>query len=186
MVHVIIIGDQRFYRDVDKTTAEMPHYIMSAVGDMTNSIATLARRFAPGALGTESVGEQPVVPMGGNMYQGEVGVKRFPKHAQFVHGGTGMFGPLHRPYTMRKKMTNFPPNWGLDRTGRPNPAVGNVFKIPALNGRGVMIGGAAHYFRNEVTVMGQRPQPYLTEAFDVAKRTEIPIRVHRLAHQIVR
>lgn len=186
MVRVIIIGDSKFYRDVDKTTAAMPHYLMSAIGDMDSSIAQLARRRAPGNLGLESVGEEAAVPIGGNMYRGEVGVKNFPRHARFVHEGTGVFGPLHRPYTMVKRQTHFPPNWGIDRTGRPNPAVGNVFKIPALNGRGMDVGGAPHYFRREVTVMGQRPQPYLTEAFEAAKRSEIPMRIHRLAGQIVR
>lgn len=185
MVNVIVIGDQRFYHDSARTRASMGHIIASALTDMEQSIAMLARKFAPGHLG-ESVGSEHAVPVGGNLYRAEVGVRNMPRHAKFVHEGTGMFGPLHRPYTIHKRQTHIGPEWGIDRTGRPNPAVGNVFKIPAGNGRGFSIEGMPYYFRKEVTITGQRPQPYLTEAFELAKRTEVPIRVKRLAHDIVR
>ena len=179
MIHVVIIGDQKFYRDSAKTRAAVGHYILDAVGDISGSIASLARRFAPGTLG-ESVGTTPVVPMG-NLFRGEVGVRREPRHAEFVHEGTGIYGPQRRPYTLTKKQTKGPPvtsEWGRDRTGRINPAVGNVFKIQAA--------GGDIFFRRKVTILGQRPQPYLTEAFELAKRTEVPLRIHRLARQIVR
>ncbi len=177
MVHVIIIGDQRFYHDADRTRAQMGHYFLEAVGDISHSIADLARKFAPGTLGVESVGTEPATPMG-NLYRAEVGVRDTPKHAKFVHGGTGVFGPLHRPYTLVRRQTHFAPDWGRDRTGRLNPAVGNVFKITSHLGE--------IYFRRQVTIMGQRPQPYLIEAFDLAKHTEIPLRVRRLVRQLVR
>jgi hypothetical protein len=177
MVRVVIIGDQKFYRDAARTRAGTPHYILDAVGDITQTIASLARRFAPGSLGLESIGTEPAVAAG-NIYRAMVGVRDTPKHAKFVHGGTGVFGPLHRPYTITKKQTHFAPDWGIDRTGRMNPAVGNVFKITSGHGE--------IYFRRQVTIMGQRPQPYLIEAFDLAKRSEVPLRVRHLARQLVR
>lgn len=185
MIYVHVIGVQEFLRDGEKTLGAMPHYLMSALNDMGETIETLAKRLAPGKLNL-SVGRDRVLPHGGNFYQGQVGVKREPRHALFVHEGTGVYGPSKKPYTIRKTPQHPGPPWGLDRTGRPNPAVGNVLKIQAQNGRGFMIDGKAFYFRPEVTVMGQRPQPYLTEAFEAAKRSEIPFRVQRLAHQIVR
>jgi hypothetical protein len=177
VIQVKVVGEQRFYRDVDATIARTGHYLMEAMDDISGTIGRLARAAAPGALG-EAVGETPAHPMGGGHYRGGVGVRRFPKHAKFVHGGTGIYGPLHRPFVIEKQQTNFPPNWGIDRLGRRNPAVGNVLKLTAGDGE--------VYFRKRVENKGQRPQPFLTEAFEIAKRSEIPLRIHRLARQIAR
>lgn len=179
MIHVVIVGDQKFYHDASQTRAQMGHFMLDAIGDMEQSIAGLARRFAPGKLGAAVRAEMPVAV--GNIYRGAVGVRREPRHAEFVHEGTGIYGPLHRPYTLTKRQTQGPPvtsEWGRDRTGRINPAVGNVFRITS--------GGGDVYYRRRVTVQGQRPQPFLTEAFELAKRTEVPLRVQRLARQIAR
>ena len=186
MIHVYVIGDDKFIHNSETTQAEMGHLILGAERDMENSIEALARRFAPGALGMESVGEDQPHPRGGNLYEGDVGVRYFPPHAKFVHQGTGVYGPTHMPITLYKRQTHFGPDWGLDRTGRPNPAVGNVFKIPARGGRGMMLAGGWHIFRKQVTIRGQHPQPFLSEAVAVAERTEIPMRVHRLARDIAR
>lgn len=177
MVIVKVVGTERFYRDADRTIARTPHYMMEAMDDISRTIGRLARAAAPGKLG-EAVGENPAHPMGGGTFRGGVGVRRVPAHAKFVHGGTGIYGPLHRPFTIEKRQTNFPPNWGIDRLGRRNPAVGNVFKL--TSGDGEM------YFRKKVESKGQRPQPFLTEAFEIAKHSEIPLRIQRLAHQVAR
>jgi hypothetical protein len=177
MIHVTVIGDRPFYRDADKTISLTGHYLMEAMDDISGTIGALARAAAPGNLG-QAVGEGSAHPMGGNLYESTMGVRREPAHAKFVHEGTGIYGPLRRPYTIEKRQTNFGPNWARDRTGRLNPAVGNVFRITS--------GAGDIYYRRRVTVLGQRPQPFLTEAFELAKRTTIPLRIQRLAHQIAR
>lgn len=177
MIHVKVVGDEKFYRDANSTIARSGHYLMEALDDISGTIGRLARAAAPGRLG-EAVGQTPVTSVGGDLYRGAVGVRRVPVHAKYVHEGTGVFGPLHRPYTIEKRQTNFPPNWGIDRTGRMNPAVGNVMRIVA--------GDGDVYFRKRVTVQGQKPQPFLTEAFEIAKFSEIPLRVQRLARKIAR
>ena len=152
MIHVVIIGDDAFVHDSEQQQAMIGHYILSAENDIDRSIEAIAKRFAPGALGMESVNEDPAIPHGGNLYEGDVGVRRFPRHAKFVHEGTGVYGPLHRPYTLYKRQEHVGPDWGIDRTGRRNPAVGNVFKIPAAGGRGMMLKGGWHIFRKQVTI----------------------------------
>lgn len=183
VIAMVVVGDKEFIRDADKTRSLMNHYIVSAIEDMQSTMARIARERAPGKLGEESVGVDGVVHAEGN-YRGVVGVRNTPAHTRFVYFGTGVFGPTGKPYTMNKTQTNPAPNYGVDRTGRINPAVGNVFKIPAGNGRGFMIGGRPFYFRKQVTVQGQKPQPYLDEAFEIARNTEVPVRVLRLAKQI--
>lgn len=178
MIYVSVIGDREFIRDTEVTRAKIPHYMMSMIEDMQSSIARLARQQAPGRLGDESVGSDPVFHAEGN-YRGVVGVRPTPLHAKFVHEGTGVFGPKGVPYTLSKRPENPAPNFGVDRTGRINPAVGNVFKISDAK-----IGGNLFFFRREVTIKGQRAQPYLTEAFRLAEHTEVPLRVLRLVRQL--
>src|ERR1043166_7404877 len=129
MIHVKVVGTERFFRDSDTTIARTKHYLMEAMDDIGGTIGRLARAEAPGQLGAEAVGQSNAHSMGADLYRGEVGVRGFPEDAQFVHGGTGIYGPLHRPFLIEKKQTNFPPNWGIDRLGRRNPAVGNVLKL---------------------------------------------------------
>lgn len=173
-VEVIVIGDDKYYRDVERTTAMMPHIFMSAIDDITASIGVLAQSFAPGNLKL-AVGREKAERTE-SQYRGAVGVKNDPHYTRYVYGGTGLYGPKRQAYTIIKRPGNPGPNWARDRTGRLNPAVGNVMKFQH-NGQ-IM-------FRSKVTVRGQRPQPFLHEAYGIVKHTEIPLRVRLLVDDIV-
>lgn len=87
-----------------------------------------------------------------------------PKHAIFVHNGTGIYGPKEEPYgvTAAKKAEGITfmtfPRWSKARASRP------FFRIKE--------------------VQGQKAQPYLENAFLLIDRTYVPTRIQILRAQI--
>lgn len=73
-------------------------------------------------------------------------------YAKWVHNGTGIYGPMRRPYTPRTK----------------------PFMVFWWHGR--------KWFKR--TVKGQRPQPFLTEAYDYVNDVYAPVRLSQLRAEL--
>lgn len=84
-------------------------------------------------------------------------VAREPKHAIWVHDGTGIYGPRHRP------ITTIPP--------------GKYMTFYWFKGR------VTKHFHLKL-VKGQESNPYLTEAYLLIERTFMPVRIEHLREQI--
>lgn len=145
---VVSIGNREWWNDWKSDHPDME--LFRALEDMQDFIHEEAVALAPGstkaAIGTD-------ITVGRGRYPRlEVGLFREPKYAWYVHEGTGIFGPLHKPIFA---------------------GVGNVF---AWDSAGRTI------FAKKTT--GQRPQPFLREAVQLAEETYIPIRVRELGLEI--
>lgn len=155
MIHVIVIGDQKFYADSTKTLGSMPHLIMETLDDIRRFIADDAKTRAPfgetGQIKARGIASKHSGLKGFRQYEAEVGLSRAVKENIFVHEGTA--------------------NKGM---GHIHPMRGNVLKLQK-EGR--------VFFRRWVS--GQKPQPFLTDALKEAQRTMIPVRVRKLGSSIV-
>jgi len=180
MIHVIVVGDEKFFADVDKTSVEMPYLLMHSLDDISVFVEGQAREFAPagetGRLKTLGIGREEAkpeigfaegyssdyitgvesqVPEGDKTYRAVVGLRKEVPYGLFVHEGTVLQGRGIMHASM------FTSN-------------GNVFRIEKE--------GRVFYRR---WVHGQKPQPFLKAAVELAKFSYIPIRVKYLAEQIV-
>lgn len=183
-IHFETQGEQRALRGFAPTIAL--HLLRDAIDDIADHIGDAARELAPqgdtGALKAHPFdrsethfGFATAAPLfgggtavrgeGGRFTQGEGGatpgravahvvftLPRTPKHAVWVHNGTGLFGEHHSPIVPRTK-----------------PYM--TFYI-----------GTRKFVRR--SVRGQKPQPYLTEAYAFIDATYVPIRFERLKAEI--
>ena len=178
MITVIVVGDDKFYADVDKARVETPFLIMHSLDEIGSHVKVLAESLAPigetGVLKTYGIGQEEakptigyaegytsdwlsgtesIVPEGDKTYQGVVGLRKEVRYSLFVHEGTGLWGP-NRSIIYASK--------------------GNVFRLEK-EGRVFY----RKWFR------GQRPQPFLKEAIEAASVSFIPLRVKYLGEQLV-
>lgn len=102
-----------------------------------------ARRLAPSRTGRLRDSHVTLPTVGSNQYQKVYRVSAMAYYAAWVHEGTGIYGPLGRPFTGRN-------GW---------------MKIPGVNPnsqtRGPRVGTVVRW------VQGQRPQPWLQRAADL-------------------
>lgn len=129
MFNVIIIGDQKFYYDSARTQTEMPFHVLRCLDDTREHIETVAHAEAPkgvtGMVDKDIVGDHAHA-RGGNVYTATAGLRK-GDHTEFVHRGTGLWGPFHqiiRPargnvFPIRKEGRIFFRRW--IRGQRPQP-----------------------------------------------------------------
>ena len=96
-----IVGDISFIAQWDSDGAGRAVLFRDLVDDITDIVHDLAQQFAPedsGELRTLGIGVDEVdkIPPG-NRYRGIVGLRRTPRHGEWVHEGTGIFGPTGSP-----------------------------------------------------------------------------------------
>jgi len=163
--------DERLFSAFGRVPKIAIHLLKETVDDITDQIELEARERAPqgetgalkrhpvkrdeGFIGFESArtstGE--FAPTKGTLVIREsLTIPRQPKHAKWVHDGTGIYGPLHKLIKPRKQ-----------------PYM--IFEIDGQE------------FRRRF-VRGQRPQPYLKEAFEFIDHTYTPVRLEILQAQI--
>jgi hypothetical protein len=143
---IVEIGDKKFLEKLKSPKIQL----LEALEDIADFIYDAAVAKAPGS--TKQAIDVDIEDVAGRRTQVVVGLKRFPKHAVFVHEGTGIFGDRRRPIQA-------PP--------------GQAFAMPS--GRGML-------FRTRT--MGQRPQPFMDEAVELAQSSYIPLRVIRLGAEL--
>jgi hypothetical protein len=90
----------------------------------------------------------------GEFDQIDITVAREPRHAIWVHDGTGIYGPHRSPIVPRRAKNLV---FRSHKTGRR-------FVLPS--------------------VKGQKPQPFLDEAFVIINNTYIPVRIEKLRLEI--
>lgn len=183
-------GDSVFIEGRLIKLAEAKHLLRNAVDDIADAVEAEASRQAPrgetGSLKLHPVDREDTrfgvatgipafgggtsirgaggrfvgagtAPEGQLIARSTISVAREPRHAIWVHDGTGIYGPRHRP------ITTIPPGKYM----------------------------TFYWFKGIITkhfhlklVKGQRPNPYLTEAYLLIERTYIPARVELLRAQI--
>ena len=96
---IIETGGRSFYDDFQRKHPQL--LLIDALDDIGENLSHLARTLAPqgktGTLRSEGIGFDHVTPTTTHVVSGAVGVRRIPRHAIWVHEGTGVFGHLHRP-----------------------------------------------------------------------------------------
>ncbi len=118
------------------------------IRDQTNNVRNRALQLCPVNNGrlrasiTAQVVSEPTGPVG------RVGTN--VEYALFVHEGTGVYGPLGRPYTI------------VPRAKKALAFVWRGAPIPP-NGR-----GGRHVYKR-VTIQGTRPKPFLRNALDAVQ-----------------
>lgn len=98
-ITITTIGEQEF-----ASAHEGRHYklaLLDAIDDIADRIHEVAVLRAPhgktGMLKSEGIGKTGARPTTTNVFKAYVGIRRLPEHGVFVHEGTGLLGPKHKP-----------------------------------------------------------------------------------------
>lgn len=145
---VVQIGERDFIRKWQRDNPGIQ--LLQALEDIADFIHDKATELAPGS--TALAVDTDIEDVTGRTLQVVVGLKREPRHAVFVHEGTGVFGPYRTPIVAPR---------------------GNVFAFE--------VAGVTKF---RTRIMGQRPQPFMREAIELAERTYIPLRVVELGAEL--
>jgi hypothetical protein len=193
LLKITMTGDKALIEGRLFDMAKVKHLLKDAVDDIADAVEDSAKRFAPedrGKLKLHPVdrddtrigvaeGRAPLFG-GGFAIQGPTGfipgvgtaggelvarstitVAKEPKYAIWVHDGTGVHGPRGKAITAH------------DPEG--------FMKFPASRWPTARFKRATYRFKS---VEGQKPQPYLTDAFLLVDRTYVPARIELLRAQI--
>lgn len=169
-----------------ENSAEVAHLMKQATDDVADKIESYAKAFAPlgesGALKSHPTDRKEI--------QGEVETRAFQfggggfsvrgAGGQFVSGSGSSAGKVVSHIII--ELPEDPPEaiWVHEGTGIFGP---RKSAIVSPNGNFMVFRGRTGIVKT-LSVKGQHPQPYLTEAFEFVDRTYVPKRVEQLKEEI--
>lgn len=148
----------------DTVVTHIPDFFSPGVGTRTGIPlfgGGTAVRGPGGRFISPSEFQAPVFIQGELTARSVITVAREPKHAIWVHDGTGIYGPRRKMITAKKP--------------------GGFMTFPAARWPTAVFKRKNYRFRS---VKGQPPNPYLTEAYLLIERTFMPVRIEQLRAEI--